>query len=149
MPFIPCGFTPAKRANRDTDARQVHENTGASRARSLSLCLTSTHGWIHRTGRGSHMDRDEHTLGSADFFFQLLDFSYHWHPAPNFIRRSLLLIAKFSVFCMHSQQNISNFFLCNHLGFLGQTSPFPLFCPYKGTGYQASRHANLVSMLLL
>lgn len=80
MPFIPCGFTPARRAHRAADVRQVHNNTGVrlpSHVHALFLCASRarprTHGWIHRTGGGSDMDRDEHMLGSADLCFQLLD----------------------------------------------------------------------------
>lgn len=45
MPFIPCGFTPAKRAHRATDASQVHKKHGGSPAepRARSFSRTSTH----------------------------------------------------------------------------------------------------------
>lgn len=75
MPFIPCGFTLAKRAHRDTDARQVHKNTGVRlpcHVHTLFLCAFHAHPHTQMNSQdrwGSDMDRDEHMLGSVDFFF--------------------------------------------------------------------------------
>lgn len=86
MPFIPCGFTPAKRANRDTDARQVHENTGASRARALFLSASPPHtdeftgqvGGLTWTEMNTRWDQQ---ISSFNCSISLIDIPLHLHSS--------------------------------------------------------------------
>lgn len=77
MPFIPCGFTPAKRAHRATDARQVHKNTGVhllSHVHALFLCACHAHPHTRMNSQDSwgvwHGQRWTHA-GISGFLFSI------------------------------------------------------------------------------
>lgn len=89
MPFIPCGFTLANRAHRDTDARQVHKNTGVllpSHVHTLFLCAFHAHPHTQMNSQDRwgvwHGQRWTHA-GISGFLFQLLDLS-SWTSCSHF-----------------------------------------------------------------